>query len=75
MSCFHYTLLFQSLFFFFSQVTLANCQTYDLHTIQSAHDCQQVASSTEALQAIEECIAVWIKQIEQVLHLMNELSN
>ena len=48
------------------QVTLKPCETYDLHTIQSPLECQQVANSTEALQAIEDCIAVWIKQIEQV---------
>ena len=48
------------------QVTLKPCETYNLHTIQSPQDCQSVANSSEALQAIEECIAVWIKQIEQV---------
>ena len=48
------------------KVELKPCQGYDLHTIKDAQDYQNVANSTEAMEAIEECMAVWIKQIEQV---------
>ena len=49
-----------------NKITLTPCETYDLSTIRTPHDCQAVANSTEALQAIEDCMQVWIKQIEQV---------
>ena len=48
------------------KVSLKPCETYDLRTIHAPSDYQAVANSTEALQCIEDCIAVWIKQIEQV---------
>ena len=48
------------------KVELKPCEGYDLHTIKSPQDCQDVANSTESLAAIEECMTVWIKQIEQV---------
>ena len=48
------------------KVTLTPCGTYDLSTIRGPHDYQSVANSSGSLQAIEECIQVWIKQIDQV---------
>lgn len=56
------------------KVTLKPCSTYDLKRIRSPADCASVASNTEALAAIEDCAAVWMKQIEQVsklYHLKN----
>ena len=55
------------------KVTLKPCETYELHTINSPQDSQAVANSTESLQCIEECVAVWIKQIEQVGWLKSHL--
>lgn len=49
------------------RVELRPCQGFDLSTIHDAQDYQNVAASTEALEAIEQCMSVWIKQIEQVL--------
>ena len=48
------------------KVVLKPCETYDLSTIKNPSDHMAVANSTEGLQAIEDCILVWIKQIEQV---------
>lgn len=49
------------------KVTLKPCETYDLTKIQTPADYQAVANSTEALEGIEECMHVWLKQLEQVL--------
>ncbi|XP_074644897.1 dynein axonemal heavy chain 5-like [Tubulanus polymorphus] len=49
------------------KVSLKPCETYDLSRLQTPSDCIAVANSTESLNAIEDCMAVWIKQIEQVL--------
>ncbi|KAI8736693.1 dynein heavy chain 5, axonemal [Biomphalaria glabrata] len=49
------------------KVTLKPCETYDLSKINTIQDYQSVANSTESLEKIEECMRVWIKQIEQVL--------
>ncbi|XP_052816057.1 dynein axonemal heavy chain 5-like isoform X6 [Mya arenaria] len=49
------------------KVQLKPCETYDLSRIQSPADYQAVANSTDALEGIEACMEVWIKQIEQVL--------
>ncbi|WAR12300.1 DYH5-like protein [Mya arenaria] len=50
-----------------SKGALKPCETYDLSRIQSPADYQAVANSTDALEGIEACMEVWIKQIEQVL--------
>jgi len=47
-------------------VTLAEYSTFDLQKLKNLQDCQAVANNTESLQKIEECVAIWIKQIEQV---------
>ncbi|XP_064640332.1 dynein axonemal heavy chain 5-like isoform X2 [Lineus longissimus] len=49
------------------KVSLKPCDSYDLSRIQTPSDCITVANSTESLGHIEDCIHVWIKQIEQVL--------
>ncbi|XP_064611990.1 dynein axonemal heavy chain 5-like isoform X2 [Liolophura sinensis] len=49
------------------KVTLKPCAMYDLSKIQTPADYMAVANSSEALESIEECLQVWIKQIEQVL--------
>ena len=48
------------------KVVLKPCETYELSTLKTPSDHNSVANSTEGLQAMEECIQVWIKQIEQV---------
>jgi dynein heavy chain len=48
-------------------VSLKPCETYELASVQTPQDYAAVAGSTEGLKAIEDCAAVWIKQIEQVL--------
>nr|XP_033785734.1 dynein heavy chain 5, axonemal isoform X1 [Geotrypetes seraphini] len=55
------------------KVNLNNCETYDLKTLKGPQDYQVVANSTEALEKIETCMKVWIKQIEQVLAESNQL--
>ena len=52
------------------KVVLKPCESYPLHTLKGPHEYNAVANSTEALQAVEDCVAVWIKQIEQVLRLL-----
>jgi hypothetical protein len=49
------------------KVSLKPCDTYDLSKIQTPSDCITVANGTESLGHIEDCIHIWIKQIEQVL--------
>ncbi|CAM4590230.1 unnamed protein product [Lepidochelys kempii] len=49
------------------KVNLKKCDTYDLKTLKGPSDYLAVANSTEALERIEACMKVWIKQIEQVL--------
>ncbi|XP_077982678.1 dynein axonemal heavy chain 5-like [Glandiceps talaboti] len=49
------------------KVELKPCQTYNLSKLKKPNDYIVAANSTESLEAIEACIAVWIKQIEQVL--------
>ena len=48
------------------RVSLSPCDTYELGTIKGHQDYISIANSTEALQCIEDCIQVWIRQIEQV---------
>ncbi|XP_069770267.1 dynein axonemal heavy chain 5 isoform X3 [Narcine bancroftii] len=49
------------------KVNLAECGTFDLRLLKGPTDYLSVANNTEALEKIEACIKVWIKQIEQVL--------
>ncbi|XP_060585698.1 dynein axonemal heavy chain 5-like, partial [Ruditapes philippinarum] len=49
------------------KVELKPCETYELSKVQSPADYQAIANSSEALEGIEACMCVWIKQIEQVL--------
>ncbi|XP_052229952.1 dynein axonemal heavy chain 5-like isoform X5 [Dreissena polymorpha] len=49
------------------KVQLKPCDTYDLSRIQTPAEYQAIANSSEALQGIEACMEIWIKQIEQVL--------
>ncbi|XP_064201033.1 dynein axonemal heavy chain 5 isoform X1 [Anguilla rostrata] len=55
------------------KVTLKECDTFDLKTLKGPSDYIAVANSTEALEKIEACMKVWIKQIEQVLAESNQL--
>jgi dynein heavy chain len=49
------------------KVILKPCENYDLSQIQNASDYISVANNTEALNAIEEAVKGWMKQIEIVL--------
>ncbi|XP_038070084.1 dynein heavy chain 5, axonemal-like isoform X1 [Patiria miniata] len=49
------------------RVELRKCETYDLSKLTKASDYITVANSTQELELIEGIMAVWIKQIEQVL--------
>ncbi|KAG8442619.1 hypothetical protein GDO86_011415 [Hymenochirus boettgeri] len=55
------------------KVNLEKCQTYDLRTLKGPSDYLAVANSSESLEKIEQCMKVWIKQIEQVLAESNQL--
>lgn len=48
-------------------MTLKPCETYELSKINTPADYQAVANSSEALEGIEQCMGVWLKQLEQVL--------
>ena len=47
-------------------MTLKPCETYELNKVNTIADYMAVANSTESLEKVEECMRVWIKQIEQV---------
>lgn len=49
------------------KVNLKECGTFDLRLLKGPTDYLSVVNNTEALEKIEACIKVWIKQIEQVL--------
>ena len=53
-----------------NKMMLKPCELYDLSTLRSPHDYVAAANSSEALQAVEECMHVWIKQIEQVRSIL-----
>ena len=55
------------------KVTLKPCDTYDLSRVQTPADYQTLANSTEALEGIEACMLVWIKQVEQVNYRWREV--
>lgn len=46
--------------------TLKPCEGFDLSKVQTPHDYQTAANSSETLEKIEECMRSWSKQIEQV---------
>lgn len=48
------------------QVTLRECDTFDLRVLKGPSDYMAAANSTETTEKIEACMKVWIKQIEQV---------
>lgn len=50
----------------FLQVTLEQCDTFDLTVLKSPSDYMSAANTTETTDKIEACMKVWIKQIEQV---------
>ncbi|XP_067366741.1 dynein axonemal heavy chain 5 isoform X3 [Channa argus] len=49
------------------KVTLKGCDTFDLRVLKGPSDYIAAASSTETTEKMEDCLKVWIKQIEQVL--------
>lgn len=50
------------------KVQLKECEREDLlKNIRGPSDYNNAANNTETLMAVEECMAVWMKQIEQVL--------
>lgn len=49
-----------------SQVTLQECDSFDLQVLKSPSDYMAAATSTETTERLEGCMKVWIKQIEQV---------
>ncbi|XP_043921722.1 dynein axonemal heavy chain 5-like [Protopterus annectens] len=55
------------------KVNLKECETYDLKALKGPSDYLTAANSTEALEKIETCMKVWIKQIEQVLAESDQL--
>jgi hypothetical protein len=48
------------------KIVLKPCEKLDLTKLRSQHDYLAAANSTETMQAIEESMNTWIKQIEQV---------
>ncbi|KAG7254470.1 hypothetical protein CRUP_015477 [Coryphaenoides rupestris] len=57
----------------FVSVNLAECEGFDLRTLRGPSDYMAVANSAEAMERIEACLRVWIKQIEQVLAESDQL--
>uniref|UniRef100_A0A8C4H102 Dynein, axonemal, heavy chain 5 n=1 Tax=Dicentrarchus labrax TaxID=13489 RepID=A0A8C4H102_DICLA len=55
------------------QVTLKECDTFDLRVLKGPSDYMAAANSTEATEKVEACMKVWIKQIEQVLAESDQL--
>uniref|UniRef100_G3NTE1 Dynein, axonemal, heavy chain 5 n=1 Tax=Gasterosteus aculeatus aculeatus TaxID=481459 RepID=G3NTE1_GASAC len=55
------------------QVTLKECDTFDLRVLKGPSDYTSAANSTETTEKIEACMKVWIKQIEQVLAESDQL--
>ncbi|XP_041963780.1 LOW QUALITY PROTEIN: dynein heavy chain 5, axonemal [Alosa sapidissima] len=55
------------------KVNLKECDAFDLRTLKGPSDYVAVANNTEALEKIEACMKVWIKQIEQVLAESDQL--
>lgn len=53
-------------FFLISQVTLKECDNFDLKTLKGPSDYTAVANNSEAVEKLEACMKIWIKQMEQV---------
>lgn len=48
------------------EMTLAACESFDLTALTSPQDYMQASNSAETIQALEELLAIWIKQISEV---------
>ena|SRR6218665_458 len=46
---------------------LAPCETFDTSVLRNPHDYVVAANSSETVQQMEACMAIWIRQIEKVL--------
>lgn len=55
------------------QVTLKECDTFDLRVLKGPSDYVAAANSTETTEKIEACMKVWIKQIEQVRRVRQQV--
>uniref|UniRef100_A0A672FPW1 Dynein, axonemal, heavy chain 5 n=1 Tax=Salarias fasciatus TaxID=181472 RepID=A0A672FPW1_SALFA len=55
------------------QVTLKECDAFDLRLLKSPSDYTAAANSSETTEKIEACMKVWIKQIEHVLAESDQL--
>ena len=55
-------------FYIFLQESLVEktCENFELAKVNTFSDYQTVANNSESLLKIEECMNLWIKQIEQV---------
>lgn len=56
------------------QVTLKECDTFDLKLLKDTSEYRAAANSTETIEKIEDCMKVWIKQIEQVRFYITPLN-
>ena len=45
----------------------------DFATLKGPNDYAVAAASTETLELVEECMRIWIKQIQQVCHIRAQL--
>ena len=48
-------------------IALTPCRNYDLTTLRGFQDYHAAAGNADSLRCVEECMAVWVKQIELVL--------
>lgn len=48
------------------RVALRPCTEIDLKRIRLPTDCMSIVNNTEQLTKVEQCVALWLKQIEQV---------
>lgn len=55
------------------QVTLRECDTFDLRVLTGPSDYVAAAGSTETTEKMEACMKVWIKQIEQVRRVPSQV--
>ena len=49
-------------------IQLCDCTTVDIEGLSTAADCILAASNTEIVDAFEELVSVWCKDIEQVMN-------
>lgn len=57
------------------QVTLKECDTFDLTVLKGPSDYLAAANSSETTEKIEASMKVWIKQIEQVRCVSEQMMN